>query len=144
VYVPYDGTLKLHHDMIEGSGEDEVEDLAGDRYTDEGSVRMREDERWRGEDPSVGDEARREPPYERARREEEWATLRLQVLPEGASIYVDGAFRGTGGSLGRLELPAGSHRIEILHPGLRTFERDVTLDAGESQELEVELTPRLP
>jgi hypothetical protein len=145
VYVPYDGTLKLHHDMIEGSGEDAVEDLAGDRYADEGSVRMREDERgWRGEDPSGSDDARREAPYERARREEEWATLRLQVHPEGASIYVDGAFRGTGASLGRLELPAGSHRIEILHPGLRTFERDVTLDAGESQELEVELTPRLP
>jgi hypothetical protein len=144
VYVPYDGTLKLHHDMVEGSGEDALEDLAGDRYADEGYARPREDERrWRGEDPSVRVEDRREPPYERA-REEEWATLRLQVRPDGASIYVDGAFRGTGGSLGRLELPAGNHRIEVLHPGLRTFERDVVLEAGESQELAVELTPRLP
>lgn len=140
VYVPYDGTLKLHHDMIEGSGEDAVEELAGDRYGDEERAERAGDRRWRDEDRADPGEARREPPFERPTRDAGAATLRLQVRPQGASIYVDGQFRGTGGSLSRLELAAGSHRIEILHPGLRTFERDVTLDAGESQDLELELT----
>lgn len=140
VYVPYDGTLKLHHDMIEGSGEDAVEDLVDDRYADEERAERARDRRWRDEDRAAADEARLEPHFERPARDVGSATLRLQVRPQGASIYVDGEFRGTGGSLSRLELAAGSHRIEILHPGLRTFERDVTLDAGESQDLELELT----
>lgn len=140
VYVPYDGTLKLHHDMIEGSGEDAVEDLAGDRNADEEVAERARARRWRDEDRAVAGEARRDPPFERPARDTGSATLRFQVRPQGASIYVDGEFRGTGGSLSRLELAAGSHRIEILHPGLRTFERDVTLDAGESQDLELELT----
>jgi hypothetical protein len=140
VYVPYDGTLKLHHDMVEGSGEDAVEDLVGDRYAAEERAERSRDRHWQDEDGAVAGEARREPRFETPASDTGSATLRLQVRPQGASIYVDGEFRGTGGSLSYLELAAGSHRIEILHPGLRTFTRDVTLDAGESQDLELELT----
>jgi hypothetical protein len=134
VYVPYAGTLKLHHDMIEGTGEDSFEDLAGDRYDDEEAARGQryEDDRY------VANPRSREP-YERPAPDGDSATLRLQVSPPGASVYVDGEFRGTGRELGRLELAPGSHRVEVVHPGLRTFEQEVVLEPGRSEDLQVEL-----
>lgn len=138
VYVPYDGTLKLHYDMIQGGGEDAAEDLVRDRYADDERVdRGQGDPGWRDEDQAA---ARRGPTRRPDRGDEGLATLRVQVRPPGASIYVDGEFRGTGGSLSRLDLAPGSHRVEVLHPGLRTFERELGLEPGESQDLEVELT----
>jgi hypothetical protein len=146
VYVPEHGTLKLHHDMVEGSGEDPLEDLAGDRYAegdryaDDGAdARARDEQRRRDVDLAIERGEAREP-YYRSGAPTDAAWLVLAVRPEGASIYVDGQFRGTARSLGRLELAAGPHRIEILHPGLRTFERDIELEAGESETLEVELS----
>ena len=52
----------------------------------------------------------------------ELGTLRLDVRPSDASIYVDGAFRGTG-RLRSLRLPPGRHRIEVVRPGYRTLEQ---------------------
>lgn len=135
VYVPYDGTLKIHHDMARGQGAESFEDMAGDRGDDDLRAELREGERHAYGDPRNDDVAERRPA-----REEQTGTLRLDVLPEGASIYVDGVFRGTGRSLRRLELSAGTHRLEILHPGMSTFERDVTVEEGESEDLEIELT----
>lgn len=145
VYVPYDGTLKIHYDMIEGGGEETFEDMVGDGAADrrdEASGRREPQEgRWRDERRERADPPRREGSFERrSTGEERSATLRLDVRPEGASIYVDGEFRGTARTLQRLQLPAGPHRVEILHPGLRSFERDVTLQPGEGFDLEVELT----
>jgi len=146
VYVPWDRTLKLHYDMVKGSGEASFEDLAGgrdeDTWRDDADWRARPDAgRWRDERRERVDPPRREGSFERRSTDEERnGTLRLDVRPEGASIYVDGEFRGTARTLQRLQLPAGPHRVEILHPGLRTFERDVTLQSGEGFDLEVELT----
>lgn len=147
VYVPYDGTLKIHYDMVKGGGEETFEDMAGDGDADdprgEGSWRRPEpgEDRWRDERRERADQPRREGSFERRSTDEErTGTLRLAVRPEEASIYVDGEFRGTARTLQRLQLPAGSHRVEILHPGLRSFERDVTLQSGEGLDLEVELT----
>jgi hypothetical protein len=69
--------------------------------------------------------------------------LQLQVTPEDASVYIDGSFHGTGGALlgSILELEPGPHRIEIVRPGLRSYERAVTLEARERRELSVTLEP---
>jgi len=137
VYVPYDGTLKLHHDMARGQGDESFEDLAGDRGAEGPRADLRE--RYDGARDDDADERYSPRDERRPARDERTGTLQLDVLPEGASIYVDGVFRGTGRSLRRLELSAGSHRVEILHPGMRTFERDVNVEEGESEDLEIEL-----
>lgn len=143
VYVPYDGTLKVHYDMVRGAGEDTFEDMAGDRPDDDRRAELRD------RDDRYGDDASRDGGYDAPRngggdrppaRDERTGTLRFDVMPDGASIYVDGVFRGTGRTLRRLDVPQGTHRVEILHPGLRTFERDVNVDDGESQDVQVELT----
>ena len=61
------------------------------------------------------------------------------MFPADASIYVDGVFRGTGQDLRRLNLPAGRHRVEVVRPGYRTFERDVEVRAGETEEVDIAL-----
>jgi PEGA domain-containing protein len=89
----------------------------------------------------------RDQPQDRAdtRRDDSWpanrerGTLRLAVSPTDASIYVDGTFRGTGDDLRRLSLPEGRHRIEVVRPGYRTVERDVEVQAGETEEVDVDL-----
>ena len=66
-------------------------------------------------------------------------TLRLDVRPSDASIYVDGAFRGTARDLDRLRLTAGRHHIEMVRPGFRTEERDVEIRPGETRDLRADL-----
>lgn len=129
IYVPYDHTVKLHHDMVRGSGED-AEDLAGpgERY---------EDARYESDPP-----ARALPRERRAEgrgEEGEPGTLRLDVRPADASLYIDGEFRGPVRDAGNLQLPPGRHRVEIVRPGYRTWERELEIRPGESEDLEVEL-----
>ena len=57
--------------------------------------------------------------------------LKLSVRPADASVYVDGAFRGSGREVSLLALPPGRHRIEVVRPGFSTVERDVEITAGE-------------
>lgn len=66
-------------------------------------------------------------------------TLRLDVRPDDASIYVDGAFRGTAREIPGVNLEPGHHRVEVVRPGFRTVEREVEIEAGGSQKLGVEL-----
>jgi len=135
LYVPYDGTVKVHYDMVRGTGEDAFEDLAGDRPDDDRHAEPRDrDDRFAYDAPRSDDGANR------PARDERGSTLRFDVAPDGSSIYVDGVFRGTGRTLHTLDVAPGAHRVEILHPGLRSFERDVTVDDGESQDVSVELT----
>ena len=77
---------------------------------------------------------RRRPPRARAA-----GRLRLSVQPEDASVYVDGAFRGTGREAGSLRLAPGRHRIEVVRPGYRTSEHDVEVAPGETTPLSVTL-----
>jgi hypothetical protein len=65
--------------------------------------------------------------------------LRLDVRPSDASIYVDGAFRGTARDLDRLRLSPGRHRIEMVRPGYRTVEREVDIRPGETSDLRADL-----
>jgi hypothetical protein len=65
--------------------------------------------------------------------------LRLTVVPDDASVYVDGSFWGTARQSRSLELSPGRHRIEVVRPGYRTFERDVEIEAGKPTDLDVTL-----
>jgi hypothetical protein len=138
VYVPVDQTLKIHHDMLRGDGE-ETEEIMGraDDYArdDRGYGRRdrddRDDDRYgRRESDDDGREMERD-----ARR----GTLSLDVQPPDASVYVDGEFRGSGRDARRLRLPVGRHRVEIVRPGFRTLEREVEVRTGNPVEVKIEL-----
>jgi hypothetical protein len=123
VYVGPDATLKLHYEMEKGTGES-FEDLTGGAPPPEREPRREQeqddDERAAAEEPSGG-----------------LATLELSVEPSDASVYVDGAFRGTGREASSLRLAPGRHRIEVVRPGYRTAESDVDVPAGETTRLRV-------
>jgi hypothetical protein len=145
VYVGAGSTLKIRFDMVKGSGEDPVEDLAGDqgldaeRYDD----RPRPGDRERDDRPRPGERDRDVSADERADHVRadvrDSGHLRLEVQPADASIYVDGQFRGTARQVSELELPPGRHRLEIVRPGFRTDDRDVDVEAGRTRDLRVEL-----
>jgi len=128
VYVAPESTLKLHHDLEKGQGES-FEDLTRDAPPDEARREREQDERWA--------ESER-----RAERDELAAVgglLALSVRPDDASVYVDGAFRGSAREAASLKLAPGRHRIEIVRPGYRTVEREVDIVPGEPTVLELEL-----
>ena len=131
VYVAPDRTLKLHYNMQKGAGET-FEDLAGS-VPDRELRRDREgdDQRWR--DRERRDRPENSPPVGSAGR------LKLNVQPADASVYVDGAFRGSGREASLLQLPAGRHRVEVVRPGFRTIERDVEITAGDTTDLAIDL-----
>jgi hypothetical protein len=148
VYVGAGSTLKIKFDMVKGSGEDPVEDLAGDQGAD---AERYADRPHPGErDRDVSEDER--PDRNRVRAEDErpdrnrvradvhdFGHLRLDVQPADASIYLDGQFRGTARQVSELELPPGRHRLEIVRPGFRTDDRDVDVEAGRTRDLKVEL-----
>jgi hypothetical protein len=131
VYVGPDATLKLHHDMQKGVGETS-EDLTGGAPLPEREVRRERDDR-EDDDRSVAAE---EPESARAAG---YGKLQLSVQPEDASVYVDGAFRGTGREASSLRLAPGRHRIEVVRPGFRTAESELEIPAGETTRLQVTL-----
>lgn len=145
LYVPLDHTIKIKHQMVRGASDNVTEQTIGDPADGERYARRADDE----DDDRAYDRDRRrdDDRYDSRddRRDDSWparaerGTLRLDVTPSDASIYVDGMFRGTGQDLRRLTLPAGRHRLEVVRPGYRTLERDVEVQAGESEDVEVEL-----
>lgn len=140
VYVPDQGTLKLRWELEPGEGHDgsgdptlapprrEARRGRDDRY-------RRDGDRWSYEDRDRTENRDRD--LERAR--DTFGSVRFDVRPGDASVYVDGAFRGAARELSSLELPAGEHRIEIVRPGFRTYEREVTVNQGDSVDVSVEL-----
>lgn len=72
-------------------------------------------------------------------------TLYLQVEPADATIYIDGNYYGTanqGVSELRVLLPKGSHKIELVRPGYRSYSNNVELGPGSDNHLNVTLEPR--
>lgn len=130
VYAPIDHTVKIHYDMIEGRGDEGVVDLSPG--APEGP-------------PADGTYGRREPgwqnqaPPPEAPEAAAMGTLRLHVEPLDASVYVDGEFRGTGKDVGALELPVGTHRVEVVRPGFRTWDRQVDVPEDQPAVVEVDL-----
>ena len=73
------------------------------------------------------------------------AALEIRVMPDGASVYLDGAFVGTGGELASLQrglaVAPGRHRLEAMAPGFRNRIVDVDVTAGAQRRVVVELEP---
>jgi len=150
--VPIDQTLKIHYRMVPGAGaaiDEATVGVPGDeprydpRYSDRSDDRDRYDTRDDGryDAPRPPDRAEgydRTEGYDRA-ESGDMGTLRCDVQPPDASVYVDGDFKGTGRQLSALSLPAGRHRIEIVRPGFRTVERDVEIRPGRTTDLGVDL-----
>jgi len=71
------------------------------------------------------------------------ATLKLQVQPARAAVFVDDNFVGHSGEFGgafhSMLISPGKHRIKIELPGYRTFETEVNLLAGQKAEVKTEL-----
>jgi hypothetical protein len=135
VYVPIDQTLKLHHRMVAGEGEDTA-DFGGDAE-DEGEVRGRPAGVSRLQDDD--DDERTDSSASPALEVENWGTLRFDIQPNDASIYVDGEFRGTAREARSLKLPAGMHKVEVVRPGFATVDKDVEVKPDETSDFEAEL-----
>jgi hypothetical protein len=67
----------------------------------------------------------------------------LRLEPGDASVYLDGRFIGTGDELARLPrgvvVAAGEHEVEVVRPGYVPTRRRLSLEAGESVELAIDL-----
>jgi len=70
--------------------------------------------------------------------EVETGRLRVVVTP-WAEVTVDGEERGTTPLDGPLELPVGDHVIRFAHPDYYPLQREVTIRAGETTELKLDL-----
>ena len=64
------------------------------------------------------------------------SSVRLQVMPREAEVYVDGFFAGMvdnfDGTFQRLRVAPGDHEIQVFLPGHRTFSQKVYLQPGVS------------
>lgn len=149
VYANRDQTLKIRWDMAKGEGE--TRDSIGEENEREGD-RDRErdmdrDDRRRGRDDrdrddrddrgvdsdrdrhdSSGEVDARPRLDAPSRMNGERGELLLDVQPSDASVYVDGEFYGKAGQVSRLDLPVGRHRVEVVRPGYKTEETEVTVD----------------
>jgi hypothetical protein len=71
------------------------------------------------------------------------ATLKVDIQPTRAAVFIDDAFLGHAGELGgafhAMLISPGKHRIKIELPGYRTFETEVNLLAGQKSEIKTEL-----
>jgi len=83
VYVTPETTTKLHYDLEKGQGET-LEDLTKDMPEGEAPRERETEDRW---SESEDRPSRNEPALA--------GTVRLSVQPDDASVYVDGAFRGS-------------------------------------------------
>ena len=75
-------------------------------------------------------------------------SLRLQVTPRQASVFVDGYAAGRvddyDGVFQRLRLIPGPHEVVIYHPGHRTFRQHIYYNPGSTHTIRHILEPLLP
>jgi hypothetical protein len=71
------------------------------------------------------------------------STLKLNVEPGRAAVFLDGKFVGHasefGGSFHSMLISPGKHRVKVELPGYRTFETELNLLAGQKSEVKTEL-----
>jgi|SRR5665213_2803533 len=71
------------------------------------------------------------------------ATLKLNVIPERAAVFLDDGYVGHvgdfGGALHSMLLSPGKHRIKIALSGYQTFETEINLLAHQKFEIKTEL-----
>jgi hypothetical protein len=87
------------------------------------------------------------PPYRYASYYEE-SSLRVQVKPLDAEVYVDGYFVGLvdsyDGVFQRLHLPPGEHLIEVFHERYRPIREEMRFTPRQGYELKREMEPLAP
>jgi hypothetical protein len=73
------------------------------------------------------------------------ATLKLDVMPERAAVFVDDAYIGHasdfGGAFHSMLVTPEKHRVKIELPGYRTFETEINPLARQKTEIKTELVP---
>jgi hypothetical protein len=126
VFAAIGNTLKYRYDLVQGSGEDTPEDLAAGLKKADAA-------------PPASVPPAPVPPAEAPSAT---GQIRLRVLPDDASIYVDGQLRGPGRDVGSLELSPGHHRVQVVRPGFRSFDHEVEVEPGRATELNVEMERR--
>jgi PEGA domain len=71
------------------------------------------------------------------------STLKLDIVPARAAVFLDGKFVGHasefGGALHSMLISPGKHTIKVELPGYRTFETEVNLLVGQKSEVKTEL-----
>src|SRR6188508_2288670 len=76
------------------------------------------------------------------------ASLRLQVTPRGAEVFIDASYAGTvddfDGSFERLRLYPGEHTVEIFLPGHRPLTEKIYLQPGKTFTMRAALEPLAP
>ncbi|PYQ42343.1 MAG: hypothetical protein DMF77_13135 [Acidobacteria bacterium] len=90
---------------------------------------------WSGGSARDEDYYDRDDPRDDARAE--GAALRLIVVPDDASVWIDGAFRGV--ARGLVRLAPGRHEVEVVRPGFRTATREIAVHPGTTASLRIEL-----
>ncbi len=138
VYVAVDRTLKIKHAMEKGSGPEVYEDLTDGHGEDPEPAQRAEGEGW---DPRDEREPR-EPASEERPFARDLGSVRFDVTPADASVYVDGEFQGSARRLGELDLRAGRHRVEVVRPGFETVERDIEIEPGRVARVAIDLSRR--
>ena len=75
------------------------------------------------------------------------ASLQIEAQPGGAEFYIDDEFRGTTSGEGRIkvsDLAPGEHRLRLSKKEHEEWKRTLTLEAGESRTIEVQLAAAKP
>ena len=73
------------------------------------------------------------------------STLKLQIKPKRAAVFLDEKFVGHaadfGGAFRSMKISPGKHRIRVELPGYRTFDTEINLLANQESEVKTELVP---
>jgi hypothetical protein len=88
------------------------------------------------------------PPYAYAGVPDLFGSLRLQVEPKTAEVFIDGHFAGTvddfDGFFQRLRVEPGEHELELYSPGHRSVRQQIYLQPGVTFRVKHALTPLGP
>jgi PEGA domain len=121
-------TIKLHYNMVQGSGDDAAEDLAGGHPP----VLVP-----RGHDDD-GEEEDDAPAAPVVRESGDSGKLSLDVRPGDAAVYIDGRLHPEAAE-DEVRLASGLHRVEVVRPGYVSFERELEIRPGKTADLDVHL-----
>lgn len=73
------------------------------------------------------------------------ATLKLNIKPQRAAVFLDEKYVGHagefGGKFGSMKIAPGKHKVRVELPGYRTFLTEVDLLANQETEVKTELIP---
>ena len=137
------GKETLPQDLVSKQNVNREERLRRDREN-EAEARAYEEAQGRGAGaPDSGAVAGEDADPERLDARGEPGSLKLEIEPGDASVYLDGRFLGTGRELARLRsgliVDPGQHRIEVVRPGRRSETQTFSVTAGEEVSVDIEL-----